>query len=422
MAFRTLRRLPERRVLAREPLDVLFDLPEVGEPGRRESWLLDARLVAVRVVLGVVRPAAFDEQPARQRVRQLGRRRVIRRRVPHRRRGLGIVPGLHVVAAELVDLVEVRRELRLRRQLPRHPEQRALDELVVDALAAVVVERAGDEVVHRVIARRPEEPQLVLHDRSALGEREVDDAVGRVAGREIAVFMPLRQVVALPVARTIGRLEVAAEPVAALARNHVQADATGLRVGANARGLVADLLVHRVVEVALDRAVALQPVDHHAVDQHRVLRRAHPVRRHVGLLHRARAARVGQAQVDADDQLTHALNRPAGRDRVDRFAVQHLCVHRRRHVDHRRVAGDRDRLLEGADAQVGVQRHRELGRQRDALSPDRRESGQREGDDVGAGTEVGDEIPPFAIGDGDLGFFNKCVARRLHRDAWQHGA
>ena len=38
------------------------------------------------------------------------------------------------------------------RHLPRHPRQRLPDELIVDALAAVVEERVGDEVVDRVVA------------------------------------------------------------------------------------------------------------------------------------------------------------------------------------------------------------------------------------------------------------------------------
>ena len=44
------------------------------------------------------------------------------------------------------------------------------------------------------------------------------------------------------------------------------------------------------------------------------------VRRHVGLLHRARAADVRQVQRDAGDQLAHALDGAAGRHRVEHFA------------------------------------------------------------------------------------------------------
>ena len=112
----------------------------------------------------------------------------------------------------------------------------------------------------------------------------------------------------------IASLEVAAEPVAALARNHVQAHAAGRRVGADAGGLVAHLLVHRVVGVALHGAVGLQAVDHHAVDHDGVVGGGHPVRGHVGLLHGARAADVRQVQVDADDELADALDRAAGRN------------------------------------------------------------------------------------------------------------
>ena len=47
-------------------------------------------------------------------------------------------------------------------------------------------------------------------------------------------LVPVGQVVRLPVARAMRRLEVAAEAVAALARNHVEAHAAGRRLGADA--------------------------------------------------------------------------------------------------------------------------------------------------------------------------------------------
>ena len=49
-----------------------------------------------------------------------------------------VVQALHVVAAELVDFVVVGAELPFRRDLPGDADQRAADELIVDALAAVV--------------------------------------------------------------------------------------------------------------------------------------------------------------------------------------------------------------------------------------------------------------------------------------------
>ena len=178
--------------------------------------------------------------------------------------------------------------------------------------------------------------------------------------------------------------EVAGEAVAAFARDHVQPHAARRRVGVDAGGLVAHLLAHRLVDVGLHGAVELQAVDRHAVDHDGVVRRRHAVRGHVGLLHRARAADVGQAQVDAGDELADRLNHAAARQVVDRVAIEDLGVHGRRRVDDRRLAGDRDRLGQLADAQVGVDGRRELGREDDALAPDGLEARQREGDDVGA--------------------------------------
>jgi hypothetical protein len=51
------------------------------------------------------------------------------------------------VAAVLVDLVVVRRQLGARRDLPGQAEERAADELIVDAAAAVAEVGVGDEVV-----------------------------------------------------------------------------------------------------------------------------------------------------------------------------------------------------------------------------------------------------------------------------------
>ena len=150
-----------------------------------------------------------------------------------------------------------------------------------------------------------------------------------------------------PGLRTI--LEIAAEAIAAFARDHVQTHAAGRGVGADAGGLIADLGVHRIVEVGLHRAVALQPVDHHAVDHDRVVRGGHAVRGHVGLLHRARAAGVRQVQVDARNQLADALHHAARRHRVDQLAIEHLRVHRGRRVDDRRRARDGDGFGQLAD-------------------------------------------------------------------------
>jgi hypothetical protein len=192
-------------------------------------------------------------------------------------------------------------------------------------------------------------------------------------------------------------LEVAMELVAAFTRNHVEAHATRRGFGADRSALKAHFRVHRVVVVALHRAVGLQAVGLHAIDQHRRVRRAHAVRRHVGLLHRAGAPGVRQAEADADDELRQALDAAAGRNQVHRFAVEHRGLRRRGHVDDRRRAGDRDRFFEGADAELSVQRRGEFRRQHESVAPERLEAGERERHAVGAGSQVGDAIRTVAV-------------------------
>ena len=231
------------------------------------------------------------------------------------------------------------------------------------------------------------------------------------------------QVARLPAAGPHRHLEVAAEAVAALARNHVEAHAAGRGLGADPRGLVADLLVHRVVEVALDGAVGLQAVDHHAVHQHRDVGRGHAVRGHVGLLHRARAAGVRQAQVDADHELAHALDAAAGRNR-------------------RRSPRGRGPAVWAAvvtsttgEAPVTVIVSSSAPTRRSALmvavnsdgssqivAPEGLEARQRERHRVGARPQIGDAVGAVAVGDRRLDLLDEDVARRLDRHAGQHRA
>ena len=165
------------------------------------------------------------------------------------------------------------------------------------------------------------------------------------------ILMPLGQVARLPCARAGSDLEIAAVAVATLARNHVQPDAAGRRFGADAGGLIAHLLVHRVVEVALDAAIELKPVHHHPVPEHGVVGQRHPARRHVGLLHGPSAARIWQVHADTHDELSHPLDTAPGGNPVDRVPVEYSGVHGRGCVDHGRFARDGHRLLERADTE-----------------------------------------------------------------------
>ena len=121
--------------------------------------------------------------------------------------------------------------------------------------------------------------------------------------------------------------------------------------------------VRRVAEVALHLTVVHQAVEHHAVDLDGRVGLARAVAGHVDLFHLLVAADVGRALADARHQRRQARVVAGARHRVEQLAVEHLRPLRALHVDHRRGAGDGDRLLERADLQVGVDRGREVGRQ-----------------------------------------------------------
>ena len=85
------------------------------------------------------------------------------------------------------------------------------------------------------------------------------------------------------------------------------------------------------------------------------------------------------------------------------------------HVNHRRLAGHRDRFLDGADAKVGADRRGHQTRQLDALALDRREPSQRERHGIGPSAQIDDLISAGAVGDGGTNFLDEHVARRLRR-------
>ena len=98
------------------------------------------------------------------------------------------------------------------------------------------------------------------------------------------------------------------------------------------------------------------------------------------------------------------LNRRNGRDvvaiasrrrkRAHDVSVDDHLLARGLDVHHRRLAGHRDRLLEAAHSHLGANRHDAAARQLEAFAHDRGEAGQREGDLVGAGWQIGNAILP----------------------------
>ena len=93
-----------------------------------------------------------------------------------------------------------------------------------------------------------------------------------------------------------------------------------------------------------------------------------------------------------------------------------------RDVDHRARAGHGNRFFDAADAHVGVDVRGEPGAQHDPFADDRVEPGQREGDRVDAGPQLGDGVAPLAVGDRDALLFDEDRAGGCDGDARQDGA
>ena len=240
-----------------------------------------------------------------QRGGQLGRARRVDRRVPHLRGRGRVESGGHGRATILTNAIVVGRQLELLADLPDEARLGAVDVLWIDAWRGArrwrtvrqrrpgALEGIGRQRIEIERSGRHEEPEFVLLDRSPERSLEVGQLVDAVGRLQTAGLQLVRQVVRPEAVVLIACKKAAVQRVAAVFRNHIEPHATARDVRRGAAGRIDHLLAHRAVEVVLHGAVAVQTVDHQPVDQHRRLRRAHAVRRHVGLLHRARSAHVG---------------------------------------------------------------------------------------------------------------------------------
>src|SRR6185503_12485815 len=177
------------------------------------------------------------------------------------------------------------------------------------------------------------------------------------------------------------------------------AQAARRHVGADAARLIRHFGAGRVAVVRLHLAVVHQAVQLHAVYLHGRVGLARPVDAHVDLFHLLVAADVGVRHADARHECGQAGVVPGRWEGVEQIAAEDVRSLRALHVNGRRRAGDRDRFLEGADPQLGVDRRREVGRQFDAFAPECVEALQREDYVVGPGPEVDDAVATFAVGD-----------------------
>ena len=136
------------------------------------------------------------------------------------------------------------------------------------------------------------------------------------------------------------------ERVAALFRDQVDPDASAGRVRCASAGLVHHLLAPGVVQITLDGAISLQPVDDHPVHEHRGLCGTRAVHGEVRLLHGLRPADVGYCQRNADDQLPHRLQRVGVRHRIEDIPREHRRPRVGLHIDDGRLARDGDSLFQ----------------------------------------------------------------------------
>ena len=106
--------------------------------------------------------------------------------------------------------------------------------------------------------------------------------------------------------------------VAALARNHVDAQAALRDLGALRAGVVRNFLGHAVVQVdAAELALPFEQVEPHAVHHHDLIGRLRAVDRHAGL------ARADRRHHGAGNQVGARLQAARG----GRNGVHHLAVH-----------------------------------------------------------------------------------------------
>ena len=138
---------------------------------------------------------------------------------------------------------------------------------------------------------------------------------------------------------------------------------------------------------------------------------------------------LGAAHILAGRVPTHA--RREADERQHGFPVGHRIeeisrddsAHRRvRDVDHRRLPGHGDRLLERSHRQLDIDRRGEIGRQFEAVTFSRLETGQRKRDAVGANRQVHDLVLTLPVGHDRAHSLDQRRTGRFHSDAGQHRA
>ena len=410
-------------------------VPHPGRPGRGRR---SAVLVGPDALGDSGRMAGLEEHPAVEGRSPFRGRRVVQNPPQPARRGGHVGERIVRRVAVLEDPIEIRGELVDRTGPVGQSQQGVGDGVLVDpghpraTVAAVepdrggveetrrdvglAVEAVGDLLVDLHVAEAAEEPQRVADQRAALPDVEVVKEVDALGPGHTPLDGPGRETletVRLPPVDAAAEIALAAEGIAPFTRDHVHAHPAARCLRGYARGFVYQLLAGQMVVIGLARPVEIQAVHDLPVDPHGRLRRAHPVDRHEGLLRRRRQAHLRAVQLDADDQLRRRLQVVPGRNRVENRTVEHLGPSVRAHVDDRRRAGNRDRLLEPAYGEFPVYRHREPGRQIQSFPNDGREPRQREGQRVVARAQIDQRVAAGSVRDRDAGTLDERRARRL---------
>src|SRR6185503_232279 len=197
-------------------------------------------------------------------------------------------------------------------------------------------------------------------------------------------------------------------------------DTPALILGAAARHRVGHLLEDGFVVVdAVEPAFTEAVVGVHAVDLELEVGAAAAEGDQSAGLRGGAAANVVAAHRHARQHVADRLEVAPGRNRVEQLAVDHLAPRGVLDVDDRRLAGDRHRLGDRADAHLHVDWRREVGVEHDALAFDTVEPLKRKRHRIRPGAQIDHAVLTRLIGDGGPRLLYERRTRYFHGDTRQ---
>ncbi len=209
------------------------------------------------------------------------------------------------------------------------------------------------------------------------------------------------------------------ELIAAVPLDDVDLHAAGVAIGADAARLDNDLRERRLVE---DEHAIGNP-DHLAHAVHNRLRHRRAMQRE-GVLRRvvdaADAVLRRLLQGGAGNHAGQSREAAGGRERLQRLALKLRLLPRTLDIDHRRFRRHRDRLVNGPDAHLHVDRRGEVSRQRQRVTLQRSETGKGEGHGVFARAQIHEPVDTTLVGHGNADLLDQRWAGRFDRDTGKH--